>query len=649
MVKLILKSPYIKNTGNAGGYLKYIGTRENVELVPDARPPTKRQTQLINKLLQDFPNCKNSYEYSDYHATPTKVNASALITMALESNWDAIQSSEVYMKYIATRPRAERFGSHGLFGDEDTVDMVKAMSELENYRGNVWTHIISLRREDAERLGYNNAAVWKNLIRTHRNEIAAAMKIPVNDFRWYAAFHDEGHHPHIHMMAWSAKAGQAYLSRDGIEMIKSKLTNDIFCEEMMHLYEQKTVARDELVQEARQAMLELVQKMREGLCSQPKAEQLIWKLSMKLETVQGKKSYGYLPKSVKKLVDNVVDEMERLPVVRGCYEWWLELQGKVQSYYTEEEIKRFRLSQQKEFRQIKNAVINEALKLGALTFEDGDLHRHDEPDPEENVTLAYWDFREIIHDRYADLSEKDAAITEMQKLAESGDVHAQYLMGKLYRDGDPVLPDSRVAEYWFKVAAEQGLDIAQYAQGKLYLSEDIEMRNMEQGIRWLIKAADNGNGYAAYRLGKECLKGTIVKENLPLALDYLMKTAEANVSHAQYLLGKLCLEGKGIEHSREKAAYWFAQAAEQGHDYAQALLDRMEEMKPPSVLLSSTRLFHHMSRIFQGNSLPKSAPGGIQIDRKRMEQLREKRIAMGHKPDDHEEQTYTGPTMSLGW
>lgn len=127
MVKLILKSPYIKNTGNAGGYLKYIGTRKNVEMVSDARPPTKRQTQLINKLLLDFPDCKNSYEYSDYHAAPTKVNASALITMALESNWEAIQSSEVYMKYIATRPRAERFGSHGLFGDEDNVDMAKAM------------------------------------------------------------------------------------------------------------------------------------------------------------------------------------------------------------------------------------------------------------------------------------------------------------------------------------------------------------------------------------------------------------------------------------------------------------------------------------------------------------------------------------------
>lgn len=646
MVKLILKSPYIKNTGNAGGYLKYIGTRENVELVPDARPPTKRQTQLINKLLQDFPDCKNSYEYSDYHATRTKVNASALISMALESNWEATQSSEVYMKYIATRPRAERFGSHGLFGDEDNVDMAKAMSELESYRGNVWTHIISLRREDAERLGYNNAAAWKNLIRTHRNEIAVAMKIPVSDFRWYAAFHDEGHHPHIHMMAWSAKAGQAYLSKDGIEMIKSKLTNDIFREEMLHLYEQKAEARDELVQEARTAMLELVQKMREGLCSNPRAEQLIWELSMKLETVQGKKSYGYLPKSVKKLVDSVVDEMERLPIVRECYERWLELQGKVQSYYTEEEIKRFRLSQQKEFRQIKNAVINEALKLGALTFEDGDIRKHDETDPEEDVTWAYWDLKEIIRDRHAELSEKDTAVAEMQKLAESGDVHAQYFMGKLYRDGDPVLPNSQAAEYWFRAAAKQGLDIAQYALGKLYLSEDIEVRDPAQGIHWLVKAADNGNAYAAYRLGKECLKGTIVKENIPLALDYLMKAAEANVSHAQYLLGKLCLEGKGIEHDRENAAYWFTQAAEQGHDYAQVLLDRMEEMKPPSVLLSSTRLFHHMSRIFQDNSLPKKPPAGMQTDKKLRRKLQSKRIAMGHKEDDHPD---NGPTMTMGW
>lgn len=205
---------------------------------------------------------------------------------------------------------------------------------------------------------------------------------------------------------------------------------------------------------------------------------------------------------MKKLVDSVVDEMERLPIVRECYERWLVLQGKVQSYYTEEETKRFRMSQQKEFRQIKNAVIQEALKLGALTFEDGDIRKYDEPDPEKDVTWAYWDLREIIRDCNAELPERDAAVVEMTVLAESGDVHAQYFMGKLCRDGDPVLPNSQAAEYWFKAAAKQGLDIAQYALGKLYLSEDIEVRDPAQGIRWMVKAADDGNVYAAYRLGK---------------------------------------------------------------------------------------------------------------------------------------------------
>ena len=211
MAKLILKSPYIKSTGGASGYLKYIATRERVEIIPDDRPPTRKQEQLITKLVKDFPDSKTLYEYEDYIAKPTKANASAFITLALESNWDALNESDQYMKYIATRPRAERLGEHGLFGDEDGVVLDKAMEEMENYTGNVWTHIVSLKREDAARLGFDNAAAWRDLLRAHRNDIAAAMKIPPNDFRWYAAFHDEGDHPHVHMMAWSAKAGQAYL------------------------------------------------------------------------------------------------------------------------------------------------------------------------------------------------------------------------------------------------------------------------------------------------------------------------------------------------------------------------------------------------------------------------------------------------------
>ena len=333
MARLILKSPYIKSTGGASGYLRYIATRERVELISNDRPPTRKREQLIAKLVKDFPDSKTLYEYEDYLTKPTKVSASTFITLALESNWDAIHESEQYMKYIATRPRAERIGAHGLFSDDDTVSLEKAMAELERYTGNVWTHIISLKREDAARLGFDNAAAWRNLIRAHRNDIAAAMKIPPGDFRWYAAFHDEGEHPHIHMMAWSVKAGQAYLSKEGIRQIKSKLTNDIFRNEMLHLYEQKSDSRDELVRKTRRAMLELVQTMRDSMCDHPDAERLVLELAAQLGTVKGKKSYGYLPKRLKNLVDEIVDEMEHLPGVSKCYDQWLLLQGKVDSYY----------------------------------------------------------------------------------------------------------------------------------------------------------------------------------------------------------------------------------------------------------------------------------------------------------------------------
>ena len=256
MARLIVKSPYIKCGGSQGadGYPRYIATRERVEIIPDDRPPTRKQEQLITKLTKDFPDVKELLEYDDYVQKPTKANASSLITLALEEHWKQVQQTDGYMKYIATRPRAERLGDHGLFGDADRVDLDTAISELEHYTGNVWTHIISLHREDAERLGYNNAQAWRALLRAHRNDIAAAMHIPPQDFRWYAAFHDEGHHPHVHMMAWSVKPGQAHLDRDGIRQMKSQLNNEIFQQELLHIYEQKSVSRDDLIRETRKVI-----------------------------------------------------------------------------------------------------------------------------------------------------------------------------------------------------------------------------------------------------------------------------------------------------------------------------------------------------------------------------------------------------------
>lgn len=651
MARLIVKSPYIKCGGgnSAGGYMRYIATRERVELIQNDRPPTRKQEQLIAKLVKNFPDAKEMGEYGDYQEHPTKATASAFISQALEENWSDVQKSDGYMKYIATRPRAERLGSHGLFGDKDGVELDKAMAELESYTGNVWTHIISLKREDAERLGYDNARAWRNLLRAHRNDIAAAMNIPPQDFRWYAAFHDEGDHPHVHMMAWSVKPNQAYLSQDGIRQIKSKLTNDIFQQEMLHLYEQKTVSRDQLVREVRQAMRELVQQMRTRICDHPGAERLMQELALQLETVKGKKSYGYLPKKQKALVDEIVDQMEQLPTVAECYEQWWQLQGQVKDFYSEKERHRPPLSRQKEFRQIKNAVIQEAetIRLGEITFEDDTLDQSDEAEKDENVS---WDFRTLridVQDEYSSLAERDDAAESMRELAESGNAHAQYFMGKLYRDGPLLPPDWVMARYWFDKAAKQGYAAAQYALGKLYLSDDASVHDSELGIQWLEHAAYNGNHDASYRLGKEYMRGEAVRKDTRKAMDHIYTSAQAGNPHAQYLLGKLLLQGKMVERDKEEGIQWLSQAAEQGHSYAQCLLERQSASTAPEVFLAVTRLLHHMANIFQDNSLPQSGTGLTHIDRKRRQKLREKRLVHGHKEDDHEEQQYGGWNMTM--
>ena len=642
MARLIVKSPYIKcGAGqSAGGYLKYIATRERVEIIPDDRPPTNKQEQLIAKLVKDFPDAKELMEYEDYVSHPTKATASALITLALESNWDRVQGMEGYAKYIALRPRAERLGEHGLFGDDDAVDLAAVADELDHYNGNVWTHIISLHREDAERLGYDHADAWRTLLRTHRNDIAAAMKIPPEDFRWHAAFHNEGNHPHVHMMAWSVKPNQAYLSKDGIRQIKSTLTNQIFRQELLHVYEQKSKSRDELVAEARKAMLELAKAMQEMTCIHPEAEQMIWELSRQLGQVSGRKTYGYLPKPMKKLVDEIVDQMARLPTVDACYQTWWELQCQVEDYYSEDK-KRIRppLSQQKEFRQIKNAVIREAehLRMNKFSFEDEEMQDDSEQINTYDMSYECLDLQSIANDDSFPLEERDEAAEQLEQLADTGDAYAQYIIGTAYRDGGLLIPDTAKAQKLLERAAEQDLDAAQYALGKLYLSDDADVHNPAKGIYWLKRSADNGNDFAAYRLGKEYLSGKNTIKDAETAVSYLRQAANNGNANAQYLLGKLHLTGEGVQQDTDAAYQWFTKAYYGGHTYAGMFMDRIDrgEQHPPSVVLSATRLLYHMGNIFRDNA-PASAVNGVQLDRKRLARLRQKRVALGHKPDDHE-------------
>ena len=628
MAGLILKSPYIK-AGGAGKYMRYIATRENVERLPDGRPPTQKQVALIGKLTKDFPVSMKLDEYVEYKKSPTRAKASAYISSTLEANWDTAQRSDVYMKYIATRPRVEKLGTHGFFGDEDDVDLNTAIAEMESVTGNVWTHIISLKREDAERLGYDNASTWRNLLRAHRNDIAEAMRIAPNDFRWYAAFHNDGDHPHVHMMAWSA-SGKGYLSRDGIRRIKSRLVNDIFRQELLHTYEQKSGMRDELVNEVRQSLQELVGQIRDGLCACPQIAPMMMELSTELDTVKGKKSYGYLKKNLKDKVDRIVDELETVPAVHECYAKWLDLQNEVDSYYKDERRERMRLSEQKEFRSVKNAVIQEAerLRRGEVTVEEVPPGPVDECDWREQSYISTY-----FLDETAPLDERDEAVEQERKYAEDGEPASQYVLGVLYRDGGLLLPDALQAKEWFTRSAQQGYVPAQYALGKLLLSDDPEIHDREMGIRWLRTATRNGSPYAAYELGKAYLKSGDKQQ----AESYFTQAAEGENANAMYMLGKLL-----YDRDPKWANYWLRESASYGNPYAQRAISAHTS---PTIAACVTRLLYHLSRIIRDSTEQNSHGPGFAIDRKRRRELMDKRIAMGHKLDDHEDMQLQGFSM----
>lgn len=359
MARLIQKSGYFKG-GSGAGYMRYVAQREGVEITSDTGPVTQTQQKLIAKIQKDFPDTKDSFEYEDYLTTPNRATASAYIAAALDSHLHEMEPESGYMKYIAQRPRAEKHGGHGLFSAAPATDLDEAVAELDAHKGRVWTFIFSLRREDAERLGYNKAAAWRNLLKHESAAIAEAMRIQTDDFRWYAAYHDEGHHPHVHMMAWSAEPKKGYLTREGIAVMRSRMTNAIFHEEMKELYIKKDAAYKESIQTAKESLLLYIRMLENSESADPVIEQKLCNLSHALEQVDGKHVYGYLPKEVKAQVDEIVDRLAQLPEVAACYDQWWRLKDEIAGYYGRNTPPHQPLVQQKEFRAIKNFIIREA-------------------------------------------------------------------------------------------------------------------------------------------------------------------------------------------------------------------------------------------------------------------------------------------------
>ena len=561
MPRLIFKCPHIKggtssSASHLGNYVKYMATRDGAERVQweqDQQPATEQQKKLVAQIVRDFPLSCGMFEYEDYQTSPTQGNASDFITRALEENFDRAAKRKNYIQYIANRPHAQRIGAHGLFTSADGPLTLSQVAEaVSSHPGTVWLPIISLRREDAARLGYDNAESWRNLLSSYAMEMAQGLKIPWEDFRWYAAFHNESHHPHIHMVCYSADPTKGFLTKQGIADIKSGLAKEIFRNELTELYRQQTQRRDTLNQDAETVMQELLRRMEDGTADNPRMEELMTHLADHLRFTSGKKQYDYLKAPLKAVVDEIVDELAKDPRVTNAYDLWYQMREEVLRTYRNDLPERLPLSQQKEFKRIKNMVIQEATRLGELNqvFQ-----------PEENVQEQ--------HEK--DEEQSPNKLERLRQAAERGNPSAQYHLGKLLLQGNEIPKDAKDA------------------------------------VRWLTESAEQGNQYAQYALGKI------------------------------YLLGKDSSKDFGT------ARMWFQRSADQGNQYAQYFVEHMDDHRTAPSAQSVIRLLYHMANIFREQT-PPSAPGGMRsgVDRKLRRKIWEKKIAMGHKPDDHEE-----PMMNL--
>lgn len=385
MARLIQKSGYFKG-GSGVGYMRYVAQREGVEITSDTGPVTQMQQKLIAKIQKDFPDTKDSFEYEDYLITPNRATASAYIDAALDSHLHEMEPESGYMKYIAQRPRAEKHGGHGLFSAVPVTDLNKAVAELDAHTGRVWTFIFSLRREDAVQTGYNNAEAWRTLLLQQSGTLAEALRIPQDKLRWYAAFHDEGHHPHVHMMVWSDDPRMGHLTKKGIFSMRSKLTGTIFREELKDVYIRKEEIYKRSIQTAQEKLLELTAQMEQRACPDTGIEQMMLELSQQLSQLSGKHQYRYLPKPVKATVDAIVDRLAQLPEVAACYAQWNQVKDELVRFHNQNPRQHLPLSQQKEFHVLLNAVIREAENMPTRSS----VVLHEEPpDLEETDTPEY--------------------------------------------------------------------------------------------------------------------------------------------------------------------------------------------------------------------------------------------------------------------
>lgn len=599
MAKLITKFKYLKpnDRNSIGAYAKYIATREGVDKIDQSFklvPPSVNQQHLIEKILRDFPDSKEMLEHEDCLKEPNVGNASDFITHALEDNAYEVMQTKTYADYISTRPRVQRFGTHGLFTDDGVqIKLNKVSEDLNQYGGNVWTVIISLRREDAERLGFNKGERWRDMLRSQTSLISENFHIPMQNLRWYAAFHNESHHPHVHLMVYSTEEKQAYLSKEGVMKLRSSFAKDIFAQDLLCVYEKQNEYRDDLKVNSREFIAEITSKINSGVYDNPKLEEMLLNLADRLSKTSGKKVYGYLKADVKAIIDSIVDELASDERISTLYDLWYEQRESVIKTYTDELPERVSLPQNKEFKSIKNAVTQEAMNIVTdriFVEDDGIVNEQPESDsePSDEETEAPLSDKEKIslmwqyYQKAKELLDKDSVNRNPNKavdfLIESSKLGcgvAKYLLGKIFLQGNDVSKNVDYALRWLEESVSENNQYAEYLLGKAYLKgEDIE-QDLYRAEDLLKKSSAQGNKYAKYTLGKAYLDDEMFMQNIPEAIKLITESTDKNFAPAQYLLGKLLYKGEIMPQDLEKAIECLEKAAEQKNPYAAYLAGKI--------------------------------------------------------------------------
>lgn len=622
-----LKSGTQKSKNKRRNYTKYIATRETVEVrdqntIDRNDNATKNQQELLRDLLSDFPEAKKYLEYEDYIAAPTVENASELISTIIERNADIIGNRQNFVGYMAMRPGVQKRGSHGLFNEKDEpIILDRVANEIANHKGNVWSHVVSLRREDAVRLGYDNSEVWRDLVKRHISDIAKSQRIPLCNLKWYASFHDTAHHPHIHLLVYSTNPKQGFLTAKGIDQIRSAFANDIFHDDLQSIYQKQTLSRDELKAVSKTEFESIVRKIQQGGFDNPQLENFILKLHSQLQNVKGKKVYGYLPPDVKETVNNIFSELAKDENVHQLYEKWCSLEHLKYKTYTQKEKELPSLTDNKVFQPVRNMIIRTVLDMNNPIVEEPEPTEQSEDTSDSPPVEISPQFDEseqsendnIIFSGNDDLTVEDFIWSDENTVTVDIDDVPQskyYLKWsssykeacKLIYNKQSKLEDFKKAEQLLLSESQTGNVLAIHDLGKLYSTDKLGEKDEEKSFAYykealqgfmetepdsdfmfpyepkyegqIMKPVDM-RSYVWYRIGKMHCYGLGTEQDYKQAFDWFLKSATAGNKFAQYSLANLYYYENGVEKDLSQAFLWYQKSSAQGQPYASYAIAQM--------------------------------------------------------------------------